>query len=125
MPDPADTPSVLAVLVVRGGTDVREALGALSAQTHQKLGVLGVDAGASQEARELLVQALGQGRVITVAGGKSSVGSSSMGNSTSRISATRDSSPVNNVSSRYFSPSARKLLTPGKSRTGSIARRRT
>ena len=66
MPDPADHPSVLAVLIVRGGADVRQTLGALGAQNYPRLGVLCVDTGANEDDRALLVQALGQGRVIGV-----------------------------------------------------------
>jgi GT2 family glycosyltransferase len=69
MPDPVDIPTVLAVLVVRGGADLRETLAALSAQTYPKIGVLAADAGASQEAKDLLVQALGERRVISVGAG--------------------------------------------------------
>ncbi|MEW6060103.1 MAG: glycosyltransferase family 2 protein [Actinomycetota bacterium] len=63
------TPSVLVVLVVRDGVPwLRDCLQSLAAQTHPRLGVLGVDAGSTDGSREILEQALGDGRVVRLTG---------------------------------------------------------
>ncbi len=62
---PAQVPAVLAILVVRDAEPaLRRCLQALAAQTYAALGVLAVDDAAGDEAHDLLVRALGDGRVI-------------------------------------------------------------
>lgn len=64
-------PSVLAVLVVRDGARwLPECLVSLSRQTHPRLGVVAVDAGSTDGSRDLLVRALGPGRVVSLADGR-------------------------------------------------------
>ncbi len=63
-------PSVLAVLVARDGARwLRECLQSLAAQTHPRVGVVGVDVGSTDGTGELLRQALGEGRVLDVEAG--------------------------------------------------------
>lgn len=63
--EPARTPSVLAVVVVRDGVPwLRDCLRALAQQTYPRLGVLAVHNGWMDGRRELLEQALGAGRVL-------------------------------------------------------------
>lgn len=58
-------PSVLAVLVVRDAAEwLREAVQSLAAQTYPRLAILAVDDGSADGSHDLLVQALGEGRVI-------------------------------------------------------------
>ncbi len=65
-------PVVLVVLVVRDAVEwLRECLAALAAQTYPRLAVLAVDDGSADGSYELLVQALGERRVVRQA---SSVG---------------------------------------------------
>jgi GT2 family glycosyltransferase len=65
---PASTervPSVLVVLVVRDDAErLRTCLSALAAQTYPRLAVVAVDDASSDGSHDLLVQALGDGRVI-------------------------------------------------------------
>lgn len=66
----SSVPSVLVVLMARNGAAwLRECLEGLSAQTYQRLGVVGVDSGSTDDSRDLLVQALGEGRVIDASAG--------------------------------------------------------
>ena len=59
------TPSVLVVLVVHEAAGwLRETLQALAAQTYQRVGILAVDDGSGDDSHDLLVQALGAGRVV-------------------------------------------------------------
>lgn len=59
-------PSVLVVLIVRDASGwLRESLAALSAQTYPRLAIMAVDNGSTDGSGELLVQALGEGRVVT------------------------------------------------------------
>jgi GT2 family glycosyltransferase len=61
---PQQEPSVLAVLVVRDAAHrLRDVLAALAAQTHPRLGVLAVDDGSADDSHDILVQALGEGRI--------------------------------------------------------------
>jgi GT2 family glycosyltransferase len=65
--DAVRTPSVLVVLVTRDAVRwLRETLRSLAAQTHPRLGVLAVDNGSTDGTRALLVQALGEQRVIAL-----------------------------------------------------------
>jgi GT2 family glycosyltransferase len=65
---PPRVPSVLAVLIVGdAGEGLRDCLSALAAQTYPKLGVLAVDDGSTDGSAEVLAEALGEGRVITLA----------------------------------------------------------
>ncbi|MBI2238144.1 MAG: glycosyltransferase family 2 protein, partial [Actinobacteria bacterium] len=65
--DDVRIPSVLVVLVTRDAVGwLRDCLQALSAQTHPRLGVLAVDNGSTDGSREMLEQALGSGRVISL-----------------------------------------------------------
>lgn len=60
-------PSVLVVLVVRDGTgSLRGCLSALGAQTYARMGVIAVDNASSDDSAELLRQALGEQRVLTL-----------------------------------------------------------
>ena len=60
-------PSVLVVLIVRDAAGwLRESLSALAAQTYPRLAVMAVDNGSVDGSSELLTQALGEGRVITL-----------------------------------------------------------
>jgi GT2 family glycosyltransferase len=60
-------PSVLVVLVVRDAAGwIRESLAALAAQTYPRLAVMAVDNGSTDGSGELLIQALGEGRVVTL-----------------------------------------------------------
>ncbi len=62
---PIRGPSVLAILVVPSAEPaLRACLSALASQTYAALGVLAIDDGSSDDARELLVRALGEERVI-------------------------------------------------------------
>jgi GT2 family glycosyltransferase len=61
------TPSVLAVIVVRDAIGwLRESLSALGAQTYPRLAVMGVDNGSTDGSRDLLMESLGEGRVVTL-----------------------------------------------------------
>jgi GT2 family glycosyltransferase len=60
-------PSVLVVLVVNDAAGwLRECLSALGAQTYPRLGVVGIDNASVDGSRELLVQALGERRVVAL-----------------------------------------------------------
>jgi GT2 family glycosyltransferase len=62
---PERMPSVLVVLVVRDAADrLRSCLHALGAQDYERLGILAVDDGSIDGSHELLVQALGEERII-------------------------------------------------------------
>ncbi len=62
---PERAPSVLVVLAARdAGERLRECLQALAAQTYPRLGVLAIDDASTDGSNEVLVQALGEGRVI-------------------------------------------------------------
>ena len=62
---PERVPSVLVVLAVRDAAEwLRECLQALAAQTYPRVGVLAVDDASTDGSNELLVQALGEGRVL-------------------------------------------------------------
>ena len=63
-------------------------------------GLDGAVAGRSSRGRAASRRPPGARAVMTVAGGRSSAGSSSLGNATSRTSATRDTSPVSGGSAR-------------------------
>jgi GT2 family glycosyltransferase len=66
--DAVRSPSVLVVLVVHDGAPwLRECLASLAAQTHPRLGAVAVDNASSDDSREILVQALGERRVIALA----------------------------------------------------------
>src|SRR3989442_14756664 len=61
---PERVPSVLVVLAVRDAAEwLRECLQALAAQTYPRVGVLAADDASADGSNELLVQALGEGRV--------------------------------------------------------------
>ncbi len=63
--DAIRTPAVLAVLVVRNGSRwLRECLRSLAAQRYPRLGVVAVDNASTDGSTELLVQALGERRVL-------------------------------------------------------------
>ncbi|HEX6231051.1 MAG TPA: glycosyltransferase family 2 protein [Actinomycetota bacterium] len=65
--DTVRTPSVLVVLVARNAARwLRECLQSLAAQTHTRLGVLAVDNASTDETNEILQQALGEARVVTL-----------------------------------------------------------
>ncbi len=65
--DPVSTPSVLAVLVVRDGARwLRECLRSLAAQRYPRFGVIAVDCGSVDGSREVLMQALGERRVLAL-----------------------------------------------------------
>jgi GT2 family glycosyltransferase len=58
-------PSVLVVLVVRNAAEwLRECLQALATQTYPRLGIVAIDDGSRDGSHEILVQALGEGRVV-------------------------------------------------------------
>jgi GT2 family glycosyltransferase len=58
-------PSVLAVVIVRNAAEwLRESLQSLGAQTYARLAVLAIDDGSTDGSHDLLVHALGEGRVI-------------------------------------------------------------
>ena len=62
---PEPVPSVLVVLAVRDAAEwLRECLQALAAQTYPRVGVLAVDDASEDGSNELLLQALGEGRVL-------------------------------------------------------------
>src|ERR1700675_2289736 len=64
-PPPARAPSVLVVLVVHEAAEwLRACLSSLAAQTYPRLGVVAVDDASADGSHEILVQALGQGRVL-------------------------------------------------------------
>jgi GT2 family glycosyltransferase len=66
-PGEVRVPSVLAVLVAHDGAEwLRECLQSLASQTHPRLGVLAVDVSSSDGSDELLRQALGDARVLSV-----------------------------------------------------------
>ncbi len=70
-PDTPETgrkePSVLVVLVVHDGLPwLRECLRSLSRQTHPRLGIVAVDNGSTDGSGEVLRQALGETRVLTL-----------------------------------------------------------
>lgn len=68
VPTDVPAPSVLVVLVTRDAVGwLRGSLEALAAQTHSRLGVVAVDNGSSDGTLELLRQALGEGRVVSLA----------------------------------------------------------
>ncbi len=63
--DAVGTPSVLAVLVVRDGARwLRECLTSLAAQRYPRFGVVAVDNASADGSRDLLLQALGERRVL-------------------------------------------------------------
>ena len=65
--DAVRTPSVLAVLVVRDGLPwLRECLRSLGGQSHPRLGIMAVDNGSTDGSGQVLAQALGPGRVLTL-----------------------------------------------------------
>lgn len=65
--DAVRTPSVLAVLVVRDGTRwLRECLKSLASQRYPRFGVVAVDNASTDGSREVLVQALGERRVLAL-----------------------------------------------------------
>ncbi len=58
-------PSVLVVLIVRNAAEwLRESLQALGAQTYARIAVLAIDDGSTDGSHDLLVHALGEGRVV-------------------------------------------------------------
>src|SRR5690242_12807018 len=60
-------PTVLVVLVVRDAADwLRDCLRALAAQSYRPLAVIGVDNASSDGSRDLLEQALGPQRVLSL-----------------------------------------------------------
>src|SRR6266699_6393087 len=60
-------PSVLVVLVVRDAAGwLRDCLSGLAAQTYPRLGVIAVDDASHDGSREMLVEALGPKRVLTI-----------------------------------------------------------
>src|SRR4029450_5910163 len=62
---PERAPSVLVVLAVRDAAEwLRECLQALAAQTYPRPGSLAVDDASTDGSNEILVQALGEGRVL-------------------------------------------------------------
>src|SRR6266511_2129342 len=70
-PDTPETgrkePSVLVVFVVHDGLPwLRECLCSLSRQTHPRLGIVAVDNGSTDGSGEVLRQALGETRVLTL-----------------------------------------------------------
>lgn len=59
--------SVLIVLVVRDGAAwLPGSLAAIAGQTYDRLGVIAVDCGSSDRSRDLLQQALGEGRILSL-----------------------------------------------------------
>jgi GT2 family glycosyltransferase len=65
--DDVRAPSVLAVLVTRDAVGwLRECLESLGAQTHPRLGVVAIDNGSTDGTVDLLRQALGEGRVVSL-----------------------------------------------------------
>src|SRR5919201_1575155 len=66
-PDAVRTPSVLVLLVVRDGTGwLRDTLLSLARQTYARLGIVAVDNASTDGSAELLVRALGEGRVLAL-----------------------------------------------------------
>ncbi len=66
-PTPERAPSVLVVLVVRDAAGwLRECLQSLGAQTYPRLGVLAVDDASQDESGDILRQALGEARVLSL-----------------------------------------------------------
>jgi GT2 family glycosyltransferase len=64
-PDAVRDPSVLVVLVARDAARwLRDCLRSLAAQTHARLGVVAVDNASSDDTADILVQALGDARVL-------------------------------------------------------------
>jgi GT2 family glycosyltransferase len=63
---PERAPSVLVILAVRDAAEwLRECLQALAAQTYPRLGILAIDDASTDGSHDILVQALGEGRVLT------------------------------------------------------------
>jgi len=66
-PDEVRAPSVLAVLVAHDGAPwLRECLHSLAEQTYRPFGIVAVDVGSADGSGDLLRQALGDGRVLTI-----------------------------------------------------------
>src|SRR3712207_6400062 len=62
---PSGVPTVLAILVVRDdGGALRDCLASLAAQTYRRLAVLAVDDASTDGSHDVLVRALGDGRVL-------------------------------------------------------------
>src|ERR671937_749749 len=66
-PDAVRTPSVLVLLVARDGAGwLRDTLRSLAKQTYARLGIVAVDNASTDGSAELLVRALGEGRVLAL-----------------------------------------------------------